>query len=216
MTRKIIKSRNYLYIFELEIETEDMNRFALQAEQRRNAILKTLGIAENIEFKKAIYTVSLCQNQSYVFGRSNRREIRIYISKDGNDKNDFFETYSNMLIHEETHFILFNIWPEISAFFSEGIAEYVCWKVKGRPIPIEFCKAKDYLGALSLEKVLNSKRWVHLCKMYGVPVYVLGCMLVDYVVADITIKQWLDEIYVKRNTSKLEAVLALIKRSSYL
>lgn len=213
MKQKIYKSENYFYVFEIDIKKDEIEKFAQQAEDRRKKILSVLGISENICLKKAMYIISNVQSSSLVYGKSNSQSIVICVS---DKERDLLSPHNNMLIHEETHFLLLNIWPEISSFINEGIAEYICWKTKNLPIPNAFYKNKDCFKNLSENMILKQKNWMKLYVARGIPIYGLACIFIEQITESITIKKLLDEIYIYRNISKVTNTLKKMKNGGLL
>ena len=200
---KLYQSRNYLFLFRIDVSNEQVVEYARQVEKRRKDILVLLG-CESVQIgKKPVYIIDKSENENVRSGKGNAKCIHIFISK-----LDDVLTNINLVIHEETHFLLFNMYPQISVFLNEGIAEYICWRYTNRDMPEQFEKNMKYIQQITSEMILSCENWMKKYSSQKIWIYGIACLYVDCIMADkYTIKEFLDEIYVKKETDIIRKTL---------
>lgn len=190
MSEKIYKSPNYLFIFRVHATDEQIIKYVDNAEKRRVRILSLLGCSDTIDYK-AIYIIDESDQENLQSGKGNSKCIHIFIQ----NINDIMED-NNLIIHEETHFLLYNICPQISLFLNEGIAEYMCWELTQKNIPKEFIENIGYIKEISAEMILSNTNWLRNYSKQGIWIYGIAYLYTKCILSDkYTVIELLDNIY---------------------
>lgn len=200
---KLYQSKNYMFLFRIDATDEQIVDYANQVERRRKDILNLLGCEYDMIHKKPIYIIDKSVDKNLQIGKGNAQCIQIFVS----DLKDVIEN-SNLVIHEETHFLLFNMYPEISVFLNEGIAEYICWRYTKKDIPVEFEKSMKYIQEITNKMILSNENWLKNYSARGVWIYGIAYLFIEHMLADkYTVIDILNEIYVKKQTDIISKTL---------
>lgn len=192
---KIKQSQHYLFIFKIAISDDQAICFTNEVEKRREDIMKLMGFANDLINCKPVYIIDQSKDKNYIHGTGNRSSIQIYV----NNLNDIYENV-NLAIHEETHFILSMLCPEISSFLNEGIAEYVCWKYTNREKPAEFMQNFRHIRSVTCDMILSRDNWMKAYQKNGIWIYGVACLYIEILLENrYTIKELLQEIYTNNN-----------------
>lgn len=200
---KLYQSKNYLFQFRIDATDEQIVEYANQVERRRLDILKLLGCERDIVCKKPIYIIEKSENENMQSGKGNAQCIHLFVS----ELQDLSKN-KNLVIHEETHFLLFNMYPEISVFLNEGIAEYICWRYTKNAIPEEFEKSMKYIQEITSDMVLSNENWLKSYSSQGIWIYGIAYLYMECMLSDRhTVIDMLNEIYVRKQTSIISKTL---------
>lgn len=192
MFEKLYKSENYLFIFRINTNEDQVLRYAAAVEKRRKRILSLLGYENSCLTKKAVYIIERSENEKIQSGKGNSQCIHIYVNHIGEIMKE-----CNLIIHEETHFLLYNLCPQISFFLNEGIAEYICWEYTKRDIPKEFMDNLIYIKEITQEMILSKDNWLKNYSQRGIWIYGIACLFIRCALGNTyTVKELLDTVYV--------------------
>ncbi len=193
---KLIQSLHYLFLFKIDVSDEAVKRFTEEVEKRREDIIALMGFKGATINIKPVYMVARSEYKNHLHGTGNLNSIQIYV----NDFQDIYENI-NLVIHEETHFILSALCPEVSAFINEGIAEYVCWKYTNREKPAEFMQNIGHICGVTCDMILSKDNWMKEYQKRGIWIYGVACLYIEKLLEyKITISELLQEIYRNHNT----------------
>ena len=196
MFNKIFKSKNYLFIFKIIVTEEQVIKYAAAAEERRKRILSLLGYKDGCMEKKAVYIVDMSENENMQSGQGNSQCIHLYI----NSINEIMQD-CNLVIHEETHFLLFNLYPQISVFLNEGIAEFICWEYTKKDIPQDFMDNFRYIKEISRDIILSNDNWLKYYSQRGIWIYGIAYLFVKCTLGSkFTVRELLDSVYINNQT----------------
>ena len=210
-TEKLYQSSNYLFLFRINVSDEQITQYAAETESRRKDIVKLLGYEAETIKRKPIYIIDESEDVNMHMGKANAQCIRIFI----NELRDIYANL-NLVIHEETHFLLFNMYPQISPFLSEGIAEYICWKQTKRTKPKEFFQNMKYVHEITSEMILTVDNWMKRYSSQGIWIYGIACLYIECMLGDrYTVKDILEEIYVRENSDIIEKTLLSCQKKQW-
>jgi hypothetical protein len=202
-TDKIFQSQHYLFVFKVEADEEQAGRFINEVETRLYGISELLGYSDKIIETRPVYIIDKTDDIHFLHGNGSRQCIHLYVNQ-----LDEINGNINLAIHEETHYILSNLCPEISTFLNEGIAEYVCWKYTGRRMPDAFMSNMKYIREISEEMVLSRDNWMKEYQARGIWIYGVASLFIKTMLsARHTVREILHEVYSDGNISVISETL---------